>query len=203
MINSKKVVELNREYLERTKFEVKYSSPCCGLDDIFKDYRKKYKGSKEYNVSRILFKAIIDSCNQKVVDLIIDDTYKFVAPNSIGNMFIGKIRAGKKYLDTTYDHFKSDKIKRIEKKAISNLMNNDRFRMYIRWERKTCRIKGRSLYTFSPTDMIRKRLKKINATKDSYKNYPTFRVLIGKNKNRISSFKNRNLELYNQLPDGI
>lgn len=133
--------------------------------DFYKLYKEKYKG-RDYNIPFGKYSELLNQCNQRLSEMIIEDGFDFNIPFRLGRVRIRIKKMNFKYLKpdwkATKELWKEDKEAKENKQLVFHLNDHsDNYRAEWFYDKRTANYKNKSVYEFIAT---RKNKRAINPT---------------------------------------
>lgn len=146
------------------------------IKDFYNHYQNttKYKGS-DYQVKYKKYSDILQECNKRVSEMIIEDGFDFIIPRRLGLIRIRIKKMNFKYLKPDWKRTKElwaeDNKAKNEKKLVWHLNNHsDNYKASFYYDKRSANYKNKTAYKF---EAVRKNKRAINPTirANGIKNY--------------------------------
>lgn len=152
----------------------KYTFPTYNIDDIYKSFIKKQseiEDNKGIKISVQEYKHIVHTANEIFSDMIANEGIYLMLPYNLGELGVikGKVTFQddeiKKMFD--YAHYKATGEKRL------HLHKEKDYRARWFWRKRTCKVKNRNMYSFTPTRTNTGKVGKVMKQQFGYNTYLT------------------------------
>lgn len=153
----------------------KYTFPTYNIDDIYKAFVKKQKGieeiSKKTNVSLQEYKSIVHLCNEEISNMMAFEGSYIMLPYNLGELGVikNKVTFKDNELRAMFDHAHYKKTG--EKKL--HLYKEKDYRAKWTWRKRTCKVRNRNMYSFTPTRTNTGKVGKVMKEQFGYNTYLT------------------------------